>query len=169
MKRPAGDLELLFCGIDGLQRLEPRHDLGDQLPNIHAFMHLRPIDGRTVAQDAPAQVGDDAHFGAWAFVAERPAVAEPDVIEHRFLRCGPTFVARADRQDHGLLGPAAKMPGVQRCAQIRNKIEFAEGPLGEGGIGIRAEQVAAETQSRAHPAGVGSLHAAHRVETWLCR
>src|SRR5205807_10478153 len=60
MESPAGDLKFLLGGVDGLEWFEPRYDLGDQLPNIQAFMHLRPIDGRAVAENAAAQVGDNA-------------------------------------------------------------------------------------------------------------
>ena len=59
---------------------------------------------------------------------------------------------------------AVGVAGVERRAQIDEHVELAERRAGEGGVGIRAVQIAAEAEAELQLAVVGAFHAGHRVE-----
>ncbi len=97
-------------------------------------------------------------------VPPRAAVAEADVVEHRFLRGRlRLFVAGEHRQDDRLAGQAVGVARVERRAEVDDLVELAERLGGERGVGIRAVQVAAEAEADFQFAGGGAFDAGHRV------
>ncbi len=107
---------------------------------------------------------DHVDFAAGAFVAARAAVAEADVVEHRFLGGRLRFfVAGQYGQDDCFAGQAVRVAGVERRAEIRDLIEAADRLGGELRVGVRAKEVAAEAEAEFQFTGGGAFDAGHRV------
>ena len=92
--------------------------------------HRRPIDRRRAIASTPAgDRRDHVDFAAWALVPARAAVAQADVVEHRFLRGRlRLLVAGEHRQDDRLAGQAVGVAGVERRAQVDEQVELRRAP-----------------------------------------
>ena len=189
VKRAAADLKFLFRLVDLGKLLEPRNDLGNRLADLRGRTHLRPVDCGfriadcglnpwsvrfpiphstlpTASHYSGRNARDHVDLRPRSGVALRAAVAQADVVEHRFLRRRlRLFVAGRDRQDDRLARQAVRVAGVQRRVEIHELIEVRRATsAGERGVGIRAVQVAAEAEADLQLAGVGAFDAGHRVE-----
>jgi hypothetical protein len=88
--------------------------------------------------------GDHVDFAPRPLVPRGTAVAEPDVVEHRFLRGGlRLFIAGEHRQNDRLLRQSMGVAGVERCVEVNQEVKLAERFGRKGRIGIRAIQITA--------------------------
>ena len=147
VKRAAADLEFLFRAVDLGELLEAGNDVGDRLADLRGRTHARTnrvgkaeggvrrsesVALSPVIRHSPFRAGCRASqtrlrrslamtsTRSRARVPSRAAVAQADVVEHRFLRRRlRLFVAGEHRQDDRLARQAVGVARVERRAQVR--------------------------------------------------
>ncbi len=162
---PAIDLKLFVRPIDVRDLLVAGDDVADHLPQMTMPSQFLPIHRTSVAQHALADGRDDLHLATRSLIATRTTIAQTYIIEHRLLCCRFRLLIAARTGRISVSRPSPGVSGVQGRAEVGDQVQFRQCPHGKARIGVAAEQVPAQAYRRANRPLVGSLHAAHRVQS----
>ena len=86
MKGPPCQLKFFFGFAHILDLFETGNHLGNCFADPIGILHQTPVDRPLVSQHTTGNCGDNFDFAFGTNMASRTTIAQPNIVEHRFLR-----------------------------------------------------------------------------------